>query len=64
MVAEAVKAREILRQQGVSAQVINAGSVAPGRGLIRELSEKGMPYYVLEEQVLAGAWAAPSRNTA
>ncbi len=55
MVAEAVKAREILRQQGVSAQVINAGSVKPlDGGLIRELSEKGMPYYVLEEQVLAG----------
>lgn len=56
MVPEALIARDLLKNQGISAQVINAASVKPlDTDTLRELSLTGTPYYVLEEQTLAGS---------
>ena len=56
MVSEALKVRDILAAQGIKAQVVNAGSIKPlDGGLLKELTLKNTPYYVLEEQSLAGS---------
>ncbi len=55
LVAEALLARDLLEKQGITAQVINASSVKPlDLVCLRELSQSGLPYYVLEEQALPG----------
>ena len=55
MVSEALKVREILAAQGTKAQVINAASIKPlDAACLKEFTLKNTPYYVLEEQALAG----------
>lgn len=55
MVAQAMLVREDLAGQGIKARVINASSQKPlDMEMIKELSEQDIPYFVLEEQVLAG----------
>jgi len=55
MVSEAMKVREILAAQGTKAQVINAASIKPlDAACLKDFTLKNMPYYVLEEQALAG----------
>lgn len=55
MVSEALKARDVLLKQGRKAQVVNASSAKPlDLAFLREISRSGVPYYVLEEQALAG----------
>jgi len=55
MVAEALIVKQTLSKQGISAQVINAASVKPlDTGFIKDLTLTNTPYYVLEEQALAG----------
>ena len=55
MVAEALKAARILKERGIHAAVINAGSVKPlDENTLRRLSASSAPYAVIEEQALAG----------
>ena len=55
MVAEALKAARILKERGIHAAVINAGSVKPlDENTLRRLSASAAPYAVIEEQALAG----------
>lgn len=55
MVSEALGVKQLLALHGISSQVVNAASVKPlDTGFIRELSQTHTPYYVLEEQALAG----------
>jgi|LSQX01.2.fsa_nt_gb 1-deoxy-D-xylulose-5-phosphate synthase len=55
MVKEALEARELLKKQGITARVVNASSIKPlDIQLIKELSLSKTPYYVLEENMLAG----------
>ena len=59
MVRETVLLREKLLTLGLRARVINASSVKPLDGaMISALSSSGKPYYVLEEQVLAGGFGS------
>ena len=55
MVSEALAVREMLSTQGLQAQVVNASSVKPlDMDFLGELTRLDIPYYVLEEQALAG----------
>ena len=55
MVSEALAVREMLSTQGLQAQVVNASSVKPlDMDFLGELTRLDTPYYVLEEQALAG----------
>ena len=55
MVSEALAAREMLSSQGLQAQVVNASSIKPlDMDFLGELTRLDTPYYVLEEQALAG----------
>lgn len=55
MVPEALIARDILKEKGILAQVVNAATIKPmDTGILHELSLAGTPYYILEEQALAG----------
>lgn len=55
MVSEALLVRELLQKAGHQAQVVNASSIKPlDTNLLQELTVQKTPYYVLEEQALAG----------
>ncbi|NLC33529.1 MAG: 1-deoxy-D-xylulose-5-phosphate synthase, partial [Clostridiales bacterium] len=55
MVAEAFMARQLLRERGHRAAVINASSIKPlDFSLIKRLSDSGIAYAVIEEQALMG----------
>lgn len=55
MVAEALVAAGLLREQGHQLAVINASSVKPlDEALLQQLTDRGIPYVVLEEQALLG----------
>ncbi len=55
MVAEALAVRQMLSGKGIKAQVVNASSVKPlDVAFLQELTTRRKPYYILEEQVLAG----------
>ena len=55
MVSEAVGVRQRLMENGLKARVVNASSIKPlDTAFLRELTARQIPYYVLEEQVLAG----------
>ena len=55
MVRQALLVRETLLKSGHRARVINASTIKPlDLELLKELSLKNIPYYVLEEQALAG----------
>lgn len=55
MVRQALDVQALLKKAGYRAQVINANSMKPlDTALLRELSLQSIPYYVLEEQALAG----------
>ncbi len=55
MVAEALAVRQMLSGKGIKAQVVNASSVKPlDVVFLQELTTRRKPYYIMEEQVLAG----------
>jgi 1-deoxy-D-xylulose-5-phosphate synthase len=55
MVSEALQVRELLQKAGYQAQVVNASSIKPlDINFLQELTLHKTPYYVLEEQALAG----------
>ena len=55
MVSEALLVSELLQKAGHQAQVVNASSIKPlDTNLLQELTVQKTPYYVLEEQALAG----------
>jgi 1-deoxy-D-xylulose-5-phosphate synthase len=55
MVTEALAVRQMLRKEGVTSRVVNASSIKPlDTAFLQELTTMEMPYYILEEQVLAG----------
>ena len=55
MVAESILARQAMLKRGIKAQVVNASSIKPlDAAFLRDLTAKGKPYYILEEQALAG----------
>ena len=64
LVAETMLAREMLLKQSISARVINASSMKPlDLSCMRELSLSQTPYYVLEEQALAGGLGSAISET-
>ena len=55
MAAVALEVRDILKNSGISAGVVNASTVKPlDDAFLMGQSASGVPYFVLEEQVLAG----------
>ena len=64
MVKEALEVAEILAQKEITAQVINASTIKPlDLDLIQELTDQQIPYYVLEEQMLAGGLGSAIAET-
>ena len=59
MVAEALTAARSLLGQGIRASVVNASSIKPlDEGFLLSLSAGGIPFYTLEEHVLAGGFGS------
>lgn len=55
MVAEALKASQLLQDRGIKATVINASSVKPlDERMIQRLALSTAPYVIIEEQAIAG----------